>query len=58
MRPGSTLKKSLQAELLSLGFPWPDYLEDKSISWLEAEIRAIKPVGGNAVTDRQATKTP
>jgi hypothetical protein len=46
--PDAELKKSLQAELLSLGYPWPDNLEDKSISWLEVEIRAIQPVDGKA----------
>jgi hypothetical protein len=47
-RPDVQLKKSLQAELLGLGYPWPDNLEGRSISWLEAEIRAIKPVDGKA----------
>jgi hypothetical protein len=36
-------RQSLRDQLLNLGYPWPDYLEDKSLSWLEAEIRAIKP---------------
>jgi hypothetical protein len=35
--------QSLKAELVKLDYPWPDYLEDKDLSWLEAEIRAIKP---------------
>ena len=36
------------AKLLGLGYPWPDNLEDKGISWLEVEIRAIQPVDGKA----------
>jgi hypothetical protein len=41
-------RQSLQAELLNLGYPWPDYLNDKSLPWLEAEIRAIKPAAAAA----------
>jgi hypothetical protein len=40
VRPASKLKASLKAKLLSLGYPWPDYLEDKSIAWLKTEIAA------------------
>jgi hypothetical protein len=36
-------RQSLKDQLLQLDYPWPEYLEDKSLSWLEAEIRAIKP---------------
>jgi hypothetical protein len=36
-------RQSLKDQLVNLDYPWPDYLEDKSVSWLEAEIRAIKP---------------
>lgn len=35
------LEKYLRAKLISLGYPWPDNLEAKSVAWLEAEIRAI-----------------
>jgi hypothetical protein len=38
------LEKYLKAKLVSLGYPWPDNLEAKSIAWLEAEIRAIAPL--------------
>jgi len=37
------LETYLKAKLLSFGYPWPDNLEDKSIAWLEAEIRATSP---------------
>ena len=32
---------SKKAELLALGYPWSDYLDDKPPEWLEAEIKAI-----------------
>ena len=38
------LEKSPKAKLVSLGYPWPEHLEAKSIAWLEAETRAITPV--------------
>jgi hypothetical protein len=37
------LEKYLKAKLISLGYPWPQNLDTKSIAWLEAEIRAITP---------------
>jgi hypothetical protein len=37
------LEKYLTAKLISLGYPWPDNLEARSIAWLEAEIRSITP---------------
>jgi len=37
------LEKYLRAKLVSLGYPWPQSLDDKSIAWLEGEIRAITP---------------
>jgi hypothetical protein len=37
------LGKYLKEKLISLGYPWPENLEAKSIAWLEAEIRAITP---------------
>jgi hypothetical protein len=40
--PDAERRQSLVAELLSLDFPWPDYLENKSLSWLDAELRALK----------------
>jgi hypothetical protein len=44
-------RQLLKDQLLNLGYPWPDHLEDKSLSWLEAEIRALQPpavgTGGN-----------
>jgi hypothetical protein len=50
-------RQSLKAQLVSLGYPWPDHLEDKSKSWLEAEIRAIRPRDARAANDRSA-RTP
>lgn len=41
--PNAEREQLLKGELLDLDYPWPHYLEDKSLSWLEAEIRAIKP---------------
>jgi uncharacterized protein YjhX (UPF0386 family) len=41
------LEKYLKARLVSLGYPWPQSLDDKSIAWLEAEIRAISTAGGS-----------
>jgi predicted DNA-binding transcriptional regulator AlpA len=38
----SEFAKALKAELLSLGYPWPKYLENKSIAWLETEIDTMK----------------
>jgi hypothetical protein len=35
------LEKYLKAKLLSLGYPWPENLEGKSVDWLEAEIKVI-----------------
>jgi hypothetical protein len=40
--PDVERRQSLLAELVRLDFPWPDYLEDKSLSWLDAEVRALK----------------
>jgi hypothetical protein len=37
------LEKYLRAKLLSLGYPWPEFLESKSVDWLEAELKAITP---------------
>jgi hypothetical protein len=42
----SRLTNSLKAKLLSLGYPWPENLEDKSIAWLRTEIEAIKTPHG------------
>jgi hypothetical protein len=41
--PDSKLKAFLKAKLLSLGYPWPENLEGKNITWLKAEIDAINP---------------
>jgi hypothetical protein len=38
----SERSKALSAELLDLGNPWPKFLEDKSIAWLETEIDTMK----------------
>jgi hypothetical protein len=37
-------KEAKKAELIALGYPWPDSLDDKSVSWLVAEIVATAPV--------------
>jgi hypothetical protein len=50
-------KRSLKAELVTLGYPWPDHLEDKSKSWLEAELRVIRPVDAKAANDTPS-RTP
>lgn len=42
----SPLEKYLKARLISVGYPWPDNLEAKSIAWLEAEIRALTSAEG------------
>jgi hypothetical protein len=41
MHPDPTLE-ALKVQLFSLGYPWPENLEGKSIRWLEAEIGALK----------------
>jgi hypothetical protein len=48
---------SLKAELVTLGYPWPDHLEGKSKAWLEAEIRAIRPMDAKLATQR-SSQTP
>jgi hypothetical protein len=45
MLPDVERRRFLKGELLNLDYPWPDYLDDKSVSWLEAELRVIKPPG-------------
>jgi hypothetical protein len=47
----SRLSSSLKSKLLSLGYPWPENLEGKSIAWLKREIEAIKVVDGG--TDQE-----
>jgi hypothetical protein len=34
---------STKAKLIALGYPWPENLENKSLSWLQEEIRDIAP---------------
>jgi hypothetical protein len=41
MSPDAALVKAAKAKLLALGYPWPDNLDGKNLSWLEAEIRAM-----------------
>jgi hypothetical protein len=50
-------KQSLKAELVTLGYPWPDHLEGKSKAWLEAEIRALRPMDAKAANQR-SPQTP
>ena len=50
-------KQSLKAQLVTLGYPWPDHLEGKSKAWLEAEIRALRPMDVKAANDR-SPQTP
>jgi hypothetical protein len=33
--------EELKARLLTVGYPWPEGLMDKSRSWLETEIRML-----------------
>jgi hypothetical protein len=42
----SRLSSSLKSKLLSLGYPWPDNLEGKSLAWLRSEIEAIRTPHG------------
>jgi hypothetical protein len=56
MHPDQTLE-ALKAQLLSLGYPWPENLEGKSIRWLEAEIGALK-AGTEKPEDDRASQTP
>jgi hypothetical protein len=37
------LEKYPKAKLVSLGYPWSENPEAKSIGWLQAEVRAIIP---------------
>ena len=50
-------QEGLKAKLLSLGYPWPANLKDKSTWWLENEIRALKPETDKPEDDRP-TQTP
>jgi hypothetical protein len=43
MRPDTPLVKAKKAELLTLGYPWPDSLAGKRLSWLDAEIQSMTP---------------
>jgi hypothetical protein len=51
------IKEALRAKLLSLGYPWPENLEGKSIRWLEAEIGALK-AGTEKPEDDRPPQTP
>jgi hypothetical protein len=41
--PLTNAKKAKKAELIALGYPWPENLDDKSLFWLDTEIRAMTP---------------
>jgi hypothetical protein len=56
MHPDPT-QEALKTQLLSLGYPWPENLEGKSISWLEAKIRALK-AGTDKPEDDRPPQTP
>ena len=56
MHPDPT-PEALKAQLLSLGYPWPENLEGKSIRWLEAEIGALK-AGTEKPEDDRPPQTP
>jgi hypothetical protein len=43
MRPDTPLVKAMKAKLIALGYPWPEYLNDKTLEWLDSEIRAMTP---------------
>jgi hypothetical protein len=51
------IQEALKTQLLSLGYPWPENLEGKSISWLEVEIRALK-AGTEKPEDDRPPQTP
>jgi hypothetical protein len=35
------LVNAKKAELIALGYPWPEYLDDKGLLWLDSEIAAM-----------------
>jgi hypothetical protein len=35
------LVNAKKAKLIALGYPWPEYLDDKGLVWLDSEIAAI-----------------
>jgi hypothetical protein len=43
MRLDTPLVKAKKIELLALGYPWPDSLAGKRLSWLDAEIKSMTP---------------
>lgn len=43
MRIDTPLMKAKKAKLIALGYPWPENLDDKSLFWLDTEIRAMTP---------------
>jgi hypothetical protein len=43
MRPDTPLVKAKKAKLIALGYPWPENLNDKSLEWLDTEIRVMTP---------------
>jgi hypothetical protein len=43
MRLDTPLVITKKAELLALGYPWPDKLDGKRLSWLDAEIKSMTP---------------
>jgi hypothetical protein len=43
MPADTPLLKAKKAKLRALGYPWPEYLDDKSLFWLDTEIRAMTP---------------
>jgi hypothetical protein len=46
MRLDTPLVKAKKTELLTLGYPWPDSLAGKRLSWLDAEIGAVARLVG------------
>jgi hypothetical protein len=41
--PDAPLLRAKKAKPIALGYPWPENLEGRSLSWLEAEIRDMTP---------------
>lgn len=38
-----SVREASKAKLIALGYPWPENLESRDLTWLEAEIRAMTP---------------
>jgi len=43
MQDDTPLIEAKNAKLIALGYPWPENLNDKSLEWLDTEIRETTP---------------